>query len=1013
MLLLWLALPALAFRAPDAHAPRVHAAPPEDVRLDVTPGLQLRLGASPAAEAFRERWGPTWIRWDERNATPRFIGLAAVPEARLAELVASVAGLARVDAAELGKAGARTHEGRTIVRFQRSHRGVPVQGDEVAVVITHGRIGAVWARLTPLGSLPDALPGERIVPLPDGRPVLAFRYDTPTQNQYIDRLGRVLYAWDARRYATLSVEYEPNTVGDALVTAPARSVTMIDSAGTTDITAVDGSHALSGGLDAWLDGPDLAVLDNGAAVHAYGTDSFTVTHTAVAPAAADVLHHFYVVQDWLRARWPTHAWLDTRVPATVRIPATCNAYYSSGTINFYAAGGGCADTGRIADVVYHEMGHGIHEYILEAGSFAGDVSEGSSDFTAATIRDNPVIGDGFFGAGSSIRELETDRRYPEDVSGEVHNDGLIWGSFLWNLREQWATDYGYDDGVEMTDLLFLGTLEQGPSLTDLGEAVTVADDDDGDFSNGTPHGCELQTLLAQHGLGPGPIGFIDFDHAQVGPQDSATTSYPVTFDLYALTPECAGLDTDSVALWYTTDDSLPVPGTRMPTRPADTGDTADTGLADTGAAPSDTADTADTGPTEPELAGYDGWTSLPLTHAGITFSGAFPRQAATSHVRYFMEARSTDGTQLVQTHAGRPEAVYDFWVGDRHPIWCEGFEAGFGDFTHGAGTPDAPDTTGILTDQWQTGAPAPSDDARWDPDRPRAGAAIAATALNGDYLPNNAQYLSSPLLDLSTAGPMLLFHQSRWLTVEDAVYDHATLSVGSRLLYRNGSGGGSTATLDTAWVDEDYSLDALRRSDSGVDLSAVRFDWALTSDMGLEYGGWALDDVCVYDLADPPGHYRTRDLTASDDAAAITVQWENPWIRPLAHTRLVRKAGGYPADADDGETLLDDTAPVIGAAMTYVDTAVEPGQVWYYALFAAPDADIFLGGVVEGQNADSGTVPVPDTGDTADWVAHDSEPDLDTATAEAPAGCGCGTTGQPAAAASLVALAALARRRRR
>ncbi len=1003
---------AWAFRAADVEPTTVATRSPDDVALRFTPGLQLRLGSSRSATAFREQWGLSWIRWDERNASPRFIALGGIPEDQAGRLAADVARLSHVDPRELARRPATTKGDRRILSFDRRYRGVTVDNDYVSLVVTDGKIGAAWARLTPIQGIGDALPGEHIVPLPDGRAVRAFRTESPTLIQYISRLGDVLWSWDPRHFASLSVEYEPSTAGDALQVGAARSVTMTDSGGTTDVTASDGTHRLSGSLDAWLDGPDLAVLDNGAAIHVAGTDSYTVTQTSVSPAAADVLHHFYVVQDWLRARWPSHAWLDTRVPATVRIPATCNAYYSSGTVNFYAEGGGCIDTGRIADVVYHEVGHGIHEYIIESGSFAGDVSEGSADFIAATIRDDATIGNGFFGPGTSIRELASDRRYPDDVTGEVHNDGLIWGSFLWDLREQWRATYGDETGIPMVDEVFLGALQQGPTLTDLGAAVLVADDDDGDLTNSTPHACELEALLTVHGLGAGAIGEINFEHTGLTAQGSATTEYPLQFDLYALTPDCAGLDEDSVQLWYTADDRLPVPGTRIPKPP--TSDTAADTAADT--APDTATDTAaDTASDAPEIAGYDGWVSLPLSHADVTFSGAIPRQPATSHVRYFMEAASIDGTEQVQTHGGNPNAVYSFWIGDRHAIWCEGFESGFGSFTHGAGTPTQPDTSGLLTDQWQTGAPIATSERSWDPSSPAEGASIAATALNAKYLPNNTQYLSSPTLDLRTAGPMLLFHQARWLTVETAIYDHATLEAGGALLFRNA--GGSASTLDTDWVEEDYNLiNVLRTPDGPADLSAVRFDWTLSSDQGLEYGGWALDDVCVYDLDDVPGHYRAENVEATDDQATIRVTWENPWITPLGHVRLVRKQGTFPSDANDGEVLLDDTAPVIGLARTYEDAAVNPGDTWYYAVFSAPDGDYWQGGAVEGENADQGATPLPDTGEP-----HDSALDSDDSTneddsaneAEKAAACGCATGSPSGALGAATALAWMLQRRRR
>ena len=174
------------------------------------------------------------------------------------------------------------------------------------------------------------------------------------------------------------------------------------------------------------------------------------------------------------------------------------------------------------------------------------MSEGSADYVSATINGDPIIGLNSNERGDFVRELETDRVYPDDAIGQVHNDGRIWGSFLWNLRTQWIADHGEAAGTEMTDRLFLGALEQGPTLTDLYEAVILADDDDGDLSNGTPHACELLTLLDQHGLGPGPLGVLVLEHEPLGPQASDARSYPLSFDIFAPTRDCSGFDPDGV-----------------------------------------------------------------------------------------------------------------------------------------------------------------------------------------------------------------------------------------------------------------------------------------------------------------------------------------------------------------------------------------------------------------------------------------------------------------------------------
>ncbi|KAA0272314.1 MAG: hypothetical protein EDQ89_08290, partial [Acidobacteria bacterium] len=204
------------------------------------------------------------------------------------------------------------------------------------------------------------------------------------------------------------------------------------------------------------------------------------------------------------------------------------------------------------------------------------------------------------------RELDTDKVYPTDVIGESHNDGLIWGSFLWNLREMWIEAYGEEEGVAMTDVLFLGALEQGPQLTDLYEAVLTADDDDGDWSNGTPHDCELIALLDHHGLGPGALGVLQLEYAPLEAQASDATSYPVSLGLYALSADCGETGAPTASAWYSTDDAA-----RPPIGEA----------------------------------GWEDWTELPLTASGDTWSGEIPRVPANSRVRWFIALTSAEAGQ--------------------------------------------------------------------------------------------------------------------------------------------------------------------------------------------------------------------------------------------------------------------------------------------------------------------------------------------------------------------------------
>ena len=969
-----------------------------------TPATQLHLGDRAAWRRFQERWGGTWgARWDERDGTPRFLYAPGVADADAARLAADVATLAGIPPGEL-VAGTPTKRGdRTLRPWTRHHHGAPVLGDQILTVAIGGRIAGVWVQLTPLPAGLSPAPGEVILPVPrfpagqgwrapanGARPTLVrWVADGPLRHA-VDRAGRVVHSQDTRHFARVALEHLERTIGDAHVTDPAAGLTVEDATGATAITDPGGEHGLGGPLSVHLDGPDLTVQRDGQPVWASGSGDITLTPADIGDSPAVAWHHFFVVWGWLAERWPGHGWLGSNVPANVDISSSaCNAYYTSGTINFFVGRDGqCTNFGQIADVLYHEVGHGIHHYILAGGTFAGDVSEGSADYISATLTGDPEVGPGARWNGGPVREIATDRVYPDDVQGEVHADGLIWASFLWNLRTEWVADMGEAAGAQAADRLMLGTLEQGPTLTDLYEAVILADDDDGDLSNGTPHACELVSLLDRHGLGPGPIGVIDFAHAPLGPQASAATGYPVAFTLSSPTSACADLDPDSVALWYATD-ARPAPtGADDP----DAGDTGDTGL-----------------PGDP--GGYAGWTRLPLSGDGTSFEGTIPRVPATTRIRYFMEAASAGRTQVVRTHGDDPVGTFAFTVGDREAVWCADFEDGAPDFQHGTGLgPGAPGTPDHV-DQWEVGVPAAR---RFGPAAAASGTAVAATDLDGDYRNLNRQYLQGPRVQITDgqgdAGRMLLLSYQRFLTVEDGIYDHARLSTDTAVLYENpATASGGRHVLDTDWTLHDLDLAPHLDAEGGA-----RFTWTLESDPGLEFGGWALDDVCVVRLADVPGHHRRVGLDASDDRDGVTITWTQPWITPLTATVLVRRADSWPEGIDDGVIVDLDTDPVPGEPRTAVDTDAQAGETFHYALFvAAEDDETWFTAVEPGENADIGGVPAtPMPGDSGPGGDDSAAPAAVDPPAPGERGCGCTAAPGTAGWLGLLLLPLVARRRR-
>ena len=147
---------------------------------------------------------------------------------------------------------------------------------------------------------------------------------------------------------------------------------------------------------------------------------------------------------WAKAYAPhvVNEW--PRSVVNVNLNDVCNAYFD-GTLNFYRAGEGCNNTGRIRDVSHHEWGHGFHYYNLLSGDFDGSMSEGLADAIAFFHSGDAVMAPYFGQNGYGIREAATNRVYPDDIVNEVHTDGLIFAGAIWDLWPELEEQYGDPD----------------------------------------------------------------------------------------------------------------------------------------------------------------------------------------------------------------------------------------------------------------------------------------------------------------------------------------------------------------------------------------------------------------------------------------------------------------------------------------------------------------------------------------------------------------------------------------
>ncbi|HYR84341.1 MAG TPA: M36 family metallopeptidase [Terriglobia bacterium] len=137
-------------------------------------------------------------------------------------------------------------------------------------------------------------------------------------------------------------------------------------------------------------------------------------------------------------------------PILVNIDGTTedNSFYSPSTKNLTFGTGG-VDDAEDAEIILHEYGHAIQDDQVPgfgAKHEGGSMGEGFGDFLAASFfsdkkpaKMKPTLGnwDAVSYSGDdppSLRRLDSNKKYPKDMNGEVHDDGEIWSACLWELR---------------------------------------------------------------------------------------------------------------------------------------------------------------------------------------------------------------------------------------------------------------------------------------------------------------------------------------------------------------------------------------------------------------------------------------------------------------------------------------------------------------------------------------------------------------------------------------------------
>lgn len=495
--------------------------------------------------------------------------------------------------------------------------------------------------------------------------------------------------------------------------------------------------------------------------------------------------------------------MDFSVLTNVNLASTCNAYYDGSSINMYSSGGGCPNT-AFRSVIQHEEGHWANN--VYNGFVSGAFHEGVADAWSAYIANDPCLGPDFLGPGAGcLRDGEQTsiQKCAGDCDeschgGAVHTEGQAIASALWKTRRNLNNAFGAMGG-QIASGLFLGwmqTYNDTSICNNILDHWVALDDDNGNLSDGTPHLTEINGGFTEQNWPAFVIPDVAITNV-AGPAAAASVSHLQPVKVTATITSALG-SINSASVRYSTNDGASYASVAM----------------------------------NP--------TAIPNQ-----YSAKIPGVVSPETVRWYIEAGSTAGNSASEP-ANAPAGYHFYYCGTLTTFASYNFEGGSDQgWTHVclAG--------GSACDQWERANPAGSN-ASTDPTAAFSGTNVWGTDLSttgndGMYEPNTSSELRSPTFDLSAATSVLLSFQ-RYLAVEEAIYDQAEVRVNGTVIWSNPLNG---HTLDSSWTQQTFDITALAAGNPSVQIA-----FRISSDGGLEFGGWNIDDFALTSLqASPPGTF--------------------------------------------------------------------------------------------------------------------------------------------------------------
>ncbi|ANM31320.1 hypothetical protein ABI59_19685 [Acidobacteria bacterium Mor1] len=277
-------------------------------------------------------------------------------------------------------------------------------------------------------------------------------------------------------------------------------------------------------------------------------------------ASRSAFYHVNRVAQMARSYLPGNTFINTPVTVNTNITQTCNATWS-GQINMYNRGGGCGNTGENAGVLTHEWGHGFDQN--DGGGF-DRTSEAYADTVAVFYSRESCVGRGFFLNGTcsgygdnclsctGIRDHDwaaraantpaTPSTWVQNRCGgggsspcgrSVHCESypIVESVFDLATRDLPAMGIDPDSAWQLAERLWYESRDGSggdiyncslPDSDSCGatswyQRMRVADDDDGDLSNGTPHAAALFAAFDRHDIACGAAADLENQNTSTCP----------------------------------------------------------------------------------------------------------------------------------------------------------------------------------------------------------------------------------------------------------------------------------------------------------------------------------------------------------------------------------------------------------------------------------------------------------------------------------------------------------------